>query len=164
VESKARTFYDRYGRVVLARARLLLGDGDAANDALQEIFLRLITSETHILDEPSPTCWLYRVTTNLCLNKLRDEKRRRELIAHHHRANVDEEPDVAIDPETRALVIQILSGIPEDMQEIAVYRYVDEMSHEEIAGLTGISPRTVGNRLVMFKNKMALVARRELSA
>ena len=44
VEAKLRAFYERYGRVVVGRARVLLGDGDAANDAFQEVFMRVMTA------------------------------------------------------------------------------------------------------------------------
>jgi DNA-directed RNA polymerase specialized sigma24 family protein len=40
--------------------------------------------------------------------------------------------------------------VPDELQDIAVYYYVDELSHEEIAGIVGVSRRTVGNRLATF--------------
>jgi len=161
VEAKLRAFYDRYGRVVLGRARVLLGDHDAAKDALQEVFLRVITAEAHILDEASPTAWLHRVTTNLCLNRLRDERRRKELLEERDRTRAADSSASVDDPEARAIVLQILSSVTPEMQEIAVYRFVDEMTHDEIADLVGVSPRTVGNRLLAFQQQMAVVARRE---
>ena len=163
VEAKVRAFYERYGRVVVGRARVLLGDSDAANDILQEVLVRVMTAEAHILDEPSPTGWLYRVTTNLCLNRLRDERRRNQLLEARGR-EADALPVVLAGPETRALVRQVLSRMPEEMQEVAIYRFVDEMTHDEIAELTGVSPRTVGNRLHDLESKMAVVARREIAS
>ena len=163
VEAKLRAFYERYGRVVVGRARVLLGDSDAANDVLQEVLMRVMSAEAHILEEPSPTGWLYRVTTNLCLNRLRDERRRNQLLEARGR-ETDALPVVLAGPETRALVRQILSRMPEEMQEVALYRYVDEMTHDEIAALTGVSPRTVGNRLNELESKMAMVARREIAS
>ena len=40
---------------------------------------------------------------------------------------------------------------PAELREIAIYYYVDEMSHDEIAALVGVSRRTVGNRLEEFR-------------
>jgi RNA polymerase sigma factor (sigma-70 family) len=156
--SKAQAFYRRHYRGVASRARVLLGDGDAAQDAAQEVFLRIITCDTFILDDPRPTPWLYRVTTNLCLNHLRDDRRRRELLTAAERSPLD--PD---DLEARAILLDILGRFPEEMQEVAVYHYLDEMTHDEIAALMGISRRTVGNRLLAFRKRMVLVAQREIA-
>ena len=157
MDTKVRPFFERYGRVVLDRARFLLGDGDAAKDALQEVLLRAVTSEAHILDEPSPASWLHRVTTNLCLNRLRDDKRRKELLTERDQARNDGSGAAPDDPETRVTVLQILNRMPQAIQEIAVYRFVDEMTHEEIADRVGVSPRTVGNRLVTFQQRMSAI-------
>jgi RNA polymerase sigma-70 factor (ECF subfamily) len=48
-------------------------------------------------------------------------------------------------------VRQLLLEVPEQLREIAVYYYVDQMDQEEIAALLGVSRRTVGNRLEEFK-------------
>ena len=161
MSSRSRAFYERYGRVVLGRACVLLGDGDAAKDALQEVFLRVITSETHILEEPEPAAWLYRATTNLCLNRLRDEKRRKELLVERGQTGADRPGAATRDPESRAILLQILNLVPRDMQEIAAYRFVDEMTHDEIADLVGVSSRTVGNRLIALQQRIAGVVQRE---
>ena len=46
----------------------------------------------------------------------------------------------------------LLRGFPEELQEIAIYYFVDEMSQDEIARIAGISQRTVSNRLTAFRN------------
>jgi RNA polymerase sigma-70 factor (ECF subfamily) len=141
-------YYERYARLVLNRARELLGDGDAAKDALQEVFLRALTCETCVLGEPSLVPWLYRVTTNLCLNQLRDDRRRKQLLLERDEVGAD---TGAGSPETRTIASDVLRRLPSDLQQIAVYRFVQEMTHEEIADLVGVSPRTVGNRLLAFQ-------------
>jgi DNA-directed RNA polymerase specialized sigma24 family protein len=44
----------------------------------------------------------------------------------------------------------VLAELPEEHCETAVYAYVDRMSHDEIAAIMNVSPRTVGNRLKEF--------------
>ena len=143
-----RLLYERYCRNVFARARALLGNDAAAKDAMQEVFLRVLRQHRgEIPGDGSTMAWLYRVTTNLCLNTMRDEKRRNELLSENAANDVD--PG---DAEARAIVLSILRLVPVDMQEIAVYYHLDEMTHEEIAELMGVSRRTVGNRLLAFQN------------
>ena len=54
-----------------------------------------------------------------------------------------------------ALARQLLAGMPEDLARIAVYYYVDEMTHDEIASVMVCSPRHVGNLLDRLKSHVA---------
>jgi DNA-directed RNA polymerase specialized sigma24 family protein len=45
----------------------------------------------------------------------------------------------------------LLRFVPDDMQELAIYYFVDQMSQDEIAGLTGIPRRTIGYQLGQFR-------------
>ena len=74
--------YRRYGPLVLRRARAILGDEEAAQDAAQEVFMRAMTKGHAFRGESSPVTWLYRITTNYCLNQIRDKSRRREINDH----------------------------------------------------------------------------------
>jgi RNA polymerase sigma-70 factor (ECF subfamily) len=143
--------YDRYSPGVYRRALQLLGDPEAARDATQEVFMRVIRGGGEVLPQPTPTAWLYRVTTNLCLNGLRDQRRRGVLLA----ANAEPDPQVNARGESRAIVAQILTRVPEELQDVAVYFFVDELTYDEIAPLLGISRRTVGNRLAAFRDIVA---------
>jgi RNA polymerase sigma-70 factor (ECF subfamily) len=143
--------YVRYSRSVYRRALRLLGDQEAARDVTQEVFLRVMRSGGSVPAEPTPTGWLYRVTTNICLNRLRDRNRQEALLATKYAVN-----DV-VSPlgEARTIVSQVLQRVPEELQEVAIYFFVDELSYDEIAPLLGVSRRTVSNRLAAFR---ALVA------
>jgi RNA polymerase sigma-70 factor, ECF subfamily len=134
--------YGRYGSLVYRRALRMLGDAHAARDVCQEVFLRLLRCPPDFT-QSSPVNWLYKVTTNHCLNQIRDEQRRRKLLKTHAAYPPEAEPHSSLS--------LLLHGFPEELQEIAVYYFVDEMSQEEIAGLLGISQRTVSNRLAAFR-------------
>jgi RNA polymerase sigma-70 factor (ECF subfamily) len=140
--------YAQYGRSVYRRALCLLGDEAAAQDATHEVFLRMMKAgETQF--DAGPMAWLYRVTTNLCLNSLRDGKRQGAILSRWKPE--DAAPIVSGDEaEARIAVRRILEQVPSDLQEIAIYYYVDELSHDEIATIVGTSRRTIGNRLAMF--------------
>jgi len=142
--------YERYGAVVFRRARMLLGDEQAAWDALQEVFVRVLRGGGAFRNQSSPMTWLYRITTNYCFNVVRDGTRLRD----RHLAQAAERPLMsAEDPELRLTLSQLLSLIPEELCEIAVYYHVDRMSHDEIAQVVGVSRRTVGNRLKEFQTR-----------
>ena len=134
-------FYARYGGAVLRRARRLLGSESAAEDACQEVFLRLWRYRPDF-SQASPVTWLYRVTTNHCLNRVRDERRRRE-----GERGAEQQPA----PAPQLSLELLLRGLPTELHELAIYYYVDQMSQEEIALVLGVSQRTVSNRLQQFR-------------
>jgi RNA polymerase sigma-70 factor (ECF subfamily) len=153
--------FRQHSRGVYRRARAILGDREAAEDAMQEVFLRAVRARDELTRAASPIAWLYRVTTNLCLTRLRDSARRRSILERTPTPASAAEPKV-----DAALTLQVLlRNIPDDLQEIAVSYFVDRMSQDEIAELVGLPRRTVSYRLEQFRT-LALeeTARRELAS
>jgi RNA polymerase sigma-70 factor (ECF subfamily) len=146
--------YRKYGPLVRRRARGILGDDAEAQDALQEVFVRVIRAMGEFRRQSQPSTWLYRITTNLCLNRIRDGRRRRERLLE-----VAESQDALATPvappsaETRAMLASLLERVPEDLAQVAVYYFVDEMDQAEIAVMLGVSRRTIGYRLDRFRER-----------
>ena len=141
-----QVLFSQYGGMVLRRARALLGDEQAARDAAQEVFLQVLRSEAAFRAESSPVTWLYRITTNVCLNVLKARARRPEALEDGPELMVPE----GVGLDERLAIHAVLARVPEPLREIATYFYLDQLSHEEIAKLLNVSRRTVGNRLVEF--------------
>jgi len=154
-------FFRRYSSGVLRRANAILGDRDAAKDVMQEVFLRVLKARAEWASAASPVAWLYRVTTNLCLRRLRDSARHRRIL----RTFLSPTPLPSEQPIDSALTVQaLMRHVPSDLQEIAIYYFVDHMSQDEIALMVGLPRRTVGYRLEQFRTRVhALVPRRELA-
>ena len=70
-------FYERYGPMVLRRCRALLRNDAKAQDAMQDVFVALLRHQDRLQNE-APAALLLRVATNVCLNRLRTERRRPE--------------------------------------------------------------------------------------
>ncbi len=147
-QASMEALYRTYGGMVLRRARTLLGDEHAAQDMVQEVFMKAIRAFPSFRGESSLTTWLYQVTTNRCLNTIRDGARRRRALERRMPAR---EP-VTESAEDRVGVDQLLQQLPRELCEVAIYYYVDQMNQDEIATLLGISERTVRNRLRDFKH------------
>lgn len=150
----AADLYQRYGALVLRRARALLGEEHAARDATHDVFVKVLSSLEDFRHEASPVTWLYRATTNHCLNLLRDQSRRGRVVPL---LRADPLP-ASVSLDERLSLSTVLARVPDELREIAVYYYLDQMSHEEIARLTGLSRRTIGNRLVEFHAAAKLAA------
>ncbi|HEY0708629.1 MAG TPA: sigma-70 family RNA polymerase sigma factor [Polyangia bacterium] len=144
--------YQRWSNRVLRRARLILKDEDLAKDVLQEVFLRALRAGFTFRDDPQALSWLYRVTTNLCLNHRRNGARRGEL-AQALFGELQEAPGSA--PDVVLTVRTLFDRTPEHLSDIAGYYYFHGMTHDEIAGATGLRRRTVCNRLQAFRTQAA---------
>lgn len=143
--------YVRYAPMVLRRARMLLRSEAAAKDAVQEVFVRALRAGgaadgSAFRAEASPATWLYRIVTNYCLNLLRDEARRAELWREHGEP-FEEGRDGGRHGFARVALAQIFAAISPELREVASYYLIDEMTHDEIAELLGVSRRTVGHRI-----------------
>lgn len=136
----------RYGPMVLRRCRRLLGDEQEALDACQDVFVRIVQRRAR-LDGRYPSSLLYRIATNVCLNRLRDRRRapvtRDEAVLYEiARA---EEPGAASD--ARLLLDRLFGRHPESSRTIAVLHYVDGLTLEEVAEESGMSVSGVRKRL-----------------
>lgn len=143
---RAAEAYRTYGPAVYRRCLRLLRDREAARDAAQEVFVRLVRDLSKLEDPAIALPWLYRVATNHCLNQLRNAGRRGEQPMGELEVAAAAAPSY---PD-RHLATAVLSRFDEGTQAVAVGVLVDGMGHEELAGALGISRKTVERRLARF--------------
>ncbi|MFL5345041.1 MAG: RNA polymerase sigma factor [Hyalangium sp.] len=144
--------FERHGPRVYRRALRLLGNPGDAEEATQEIFIRVFRSVGGFREQSQLTTWLYQITTNYCLNLIRDRSRRAELHQAHVGPLADESSrSDPTRPEDLVLLRRLLVTADERQAAAAVYVFLDGMSHEEAAELLGVSKRTVGNLLERFQ-------------
>jgi RNA polymerase sigma-70 factor (ECF subfamily) len=146
--------YRRYGALVRRRARSILGDEHEAQDAMQEVFVRVIAAMAEFRGQSQPSTWLYRITTNLCLNRIRDSRRRRDRLAEAADDRSEPmAPSASPTPEARTTLRAVLAKVDEELAQVAIFYYVDDMDQAEIAALLGVSRRTIGYRLDRFREE-----------
>jgi RNA polymerase sigma-70 factor (ECF subfamily) len=141
--------YNRYGPALLRKAERMLRNRADAQDVVQAMFLDVLQQPTQHQDLP----YLYRAVTNRCLNMLRDHAARARLLSRHDLAL---QGPVRTDCEERAIDLDLLGKLVHvlDRQaaEILVYRYLDDMSQDEIAELLGLSRKTIGHKLARIRS------------
>jgi RNA polymerase sigma-70 factor (ECF subfamily) len=147
-DSEVAAAYKVYGGAVFARCWRLLRDKDAAGDITQEVFLRCFGHRGSLRTGRELLGWLYRVATNLCLNAIRDESRRRQA----DRSGPDT-PAVQPEGPRRQLLSDLMSELDERTQAIVVYVYLDGMTHAEAAEVAQVTDRTVRNCLTRFQER-----------
>jgi RNA polymerase sigma-70 factor (ECF subfamily) len=139
--------------MVLRRCRKLLGDEQAARDAMHDVFVQILSRSDELVDR-APSSLLFRIATNVCLNRLRSRKRRPE----------DGDPDLLLeiaahtDPKARSAARSALEALfrhePDDTALIAVLHLYDRMTLEEVAAEVGMSVSGVRKRLAKLRTKL----------
>jgi len=134
--------YQRYGPMVLRRCRRLLRDEDEALDVMQEVFVRVLRHRDSLSDR-YPSSLLFRIATNLSLNRLRDRRRQPALPGDEvlHRIAVRGDLDAPLRLE------RLLGRHPESTRTMAVLHYVDGMTLEQVARECRMSVSGVRKRL-----------------
>lgn len=141
--------YREHGSIVLRRAGQILADPDEAREALQDIFVELAARPEQFAGGSTVATFLYRVTTNHCLNRLRNRRRRARLDQQAMTGGIwTTHPPISVDAQ------EALRRLPEELARIAIYYFVDEMTQEEIAGVLGCSRRAVNKKLARMQGEL----------
>ena len=101
--------YRQYGPMVIRRCRQLLRDEDQALDAAQDVFVRLLERRMRLRDD-YPSSLLYRMATNLCLNRIRDAKRRQTTANQYSLKQIANLEDAGGQIEARSMLASYLGG------------------------------------------------------
>lgn len=139
------------------RALALLRDDDAARDVMQEVFAQLVAHHHRLRGEVPVLHWLYRVTTNQCLKRLR--RRRTHPIASDPSALAHLAAGSEAQQVDRTAVLIMLDRLRNPAREIAIYYFLDRMTMDEIGAVMGRSRKTISRHLAVIRRK----ARRMLS-
>lgn len=145
-----RELYERYGGAVYGRCLYLLKDRTRAEDAMQDVFARVLTHHATFREEASPLTWLMKIATHHCLNVLRSERAGwRRLFEREQQARPEGHGGQNV-MELREMIRTLLSRFDEETQAAVVHYHVDEMTLEEVAKLLGRSVPTIRKRLEHF--------------
>jgi RNA polymerase sigma-70 factor (ECF subfamily) len=138
--------FERYGAMVYRRCVAILRNDEAARDAVQEVFLRVIERRQQFRGDSSPSTWLYAVATLHCLQQLRDGAGRLAKLAQ-----LAEQPVAATRSlEERLAIVQLLDDEPDEVRLMVYLHYVDGWTMDEVADAIGYSRKTVSRRVNGF--------------
>ena len=136
-----------------------------AEDLAQETFLKAYRGIAGYRGESKFSVWLYRIASNLCLDFLRQQKRRptAPLTVEDEDGDMRETElaDGRLQPER--LLEQKLTGdslrrgldaLPPEFRQVLLLRELQELSYEEIGGILGLESGTVKSRIFRARKKL----------
>jgi RNA polymerase sigma-70 factor, ECF subfamily len=143
--------FDRYRQMVFRTALAITGDREAANDLLQDVFLRLHRF-AHLVDHQRPLePWLYRMTANLSYTWVKRNHRwlqPLEDLAEWLVSSSKNSPDDQVEQKDEWTQVQkALSALPLQQRVVVVLFYLNDLSLQEISEILDIPVGTVKSRL-----------------
>jgi len=122
-------------------AKKIVGNQDTVSDIVQEVFIDFYEMLNCGNEIHYPGRWLYRATTNKCIDNLRKQKKFQGL-----QSLKDKEAELS-DQEDRAAMINLALSKLEPREKILAVLYSEGFSYKEIAAATGIKSSSVGKML-----------------
>ncbi len=149
---------ERYEGPLFRYLLRMLGRSSEAEDLAQEAFLRAYLSLASYNSQYRFSTWLFRIATNLALNRLKAERRvvslealrdgaqgmPLEIADSRHECRPEQQAEQA---ELARLVQECLGELPPAYRCVVVLRHIADLSYEEIADSTGLPVNTVRSRL-----------------
>jgi len=152
---------DRYGSRLRYYLQKSFGRIDGAEDAYQDVWLRAFRRIRGLKDPAAFVTWLYRIAQNCVRQELR---RRRLPVCRIDEAGELAAPaldDVPWTPEDGARIHAALDGLALEHREVLMLRFLEGLSYEQIATVSGCGVGTVKSRLYYAKRALRRVLEEE---
>jgi len=147
---------ERHQDRAMTLAMRLLRNREEAEEAVQDAFVRAYRALERFEKRSSFSTWLYRIVFNVCSTALskRGEQLQQVSVEKNDGVPVDEIPDLGEIPDSivegeefKRDVVDAMNELPPLYGGIATMFYLDDLSYEEIAKITGSPLGTVKARL-----------------
>jgi RNA polymerase sigma-70 factor (ECF subfamily) len=153
----------------------MLNDREEAFDLTQEIFLSIHQNVDKFRADAKLTTWIFRISRNHCLNRLKYLKRRgrgrsdeygetNEKVISDSMGGSTTPDEVVTRKREKQLVHQAIEELDEEQRSLVVLRDVEGLSYEEIMEITELPEGTVKSRLHRAREKLAGILGRLESA
>lgn len=149
---------ERYSRKAYGLAFRLVGNAEDAEEALQDVFTQVHRKAGEFQGKSQFSSWLYRVTVNSCLMKLRKRKQEKaqplEDVLPSYRNTMSLRQDEREEGDRATFIFELktaleeaIQTLPEEYKPVFILRDVDGLSSSEVGTLLGISIPAVKSRL-----------------
>ncbi len=152
-----QVLHGRYINKVYSKAISLLKNEAMAEDAVQEIFLKIFLNISKFTFRSKFSTWVYSITYNYCIDLLRKQKKHKKLFTEDTNDYADTQEDEVSDKILMEIEYQrlgkVLDEIPLEDKTVLIMKYKDDMGIRDISGIIGKSESAVKMKIKRAKSK-----------
>ena len=149
--------YDRYSEKVFGKCFSLLKSEAKAEDAAQEIFVKVLLNLSKFSGRSKFSTWLYSITYNYCIDAIRKNKKNVGVLVDDisiFGEKVEDDIEDAEIMETNVYRLkEVLNTMPSGDKAILLMKYQEEFSIKEICGIIDKSESAVKMKIKRAKEK-----------
>ncbi len=150
---------EEHQRYIYNLALRVLKDENEALDLTQETFVRAWTALPNFRGQSQFRTWLYRITTNLCYNRLPNLRRSLndlgdDVMEEIPEPNIENPVQEIESSETRAHLHQAIDALDANYKLLITLRYQNELSYDEIASTLNLPLGTVKTGIFRAKEQL----------
>lgn len=127
-------------------------DADAANDLLQETFLKVWQNLHKFREQSQISTWIYRIAVNTCLTYLKKEKRQNteELTSNI----IETEAEILSDKQEQIATLYTSIAQLDENERLIITMVMDEMPYPQIAEIAGLTDGNLRVKIHRIKQKL----------
>ena len=158
---------DRYKSLVFTLSLKMLASREEAEEVSQDVFIKVYKSLSDFKTESKFSTWLYRITYNTCLDRLRTTKRTAYLVAvedfeAQEVTTLMNALDTIEEKERKQMIQKCLDLLPAEDNFLLTLYYFQENSLKEISKIMGINENNVKIKLFRSRRKLAGILKTQL--
>lgn len=146
-----------YGNDVLRVSYLYLKDIQRAEDAFQEVFIKVYKNYHKFNGKSSEKTWILSITINLCKDMLRSSWLRRVFVSDTDITEEKNEMDTdqaAIKKIENKILFNEVMSLPAALKDVIILYYYQQFDTKEISKILGVAEGTVRSRLHRARERL----------
>ena len=148
--------YDRYNNKVYAKCAAMLKTESWAEDATQEIFIKILIHLSRFTGKSKFSTWIYSITYNYCIDFIRKESREKVTSLDEH-SHIDIPENLGLDAEILEMNVfklrKVFGFMHIEDKSILLMKYLDELSIKEICEVLNKSESAVKMKILRAKER-----------
>ena len=158
---------DRYKDLVYSLALKMVKNREEAEEVAQDTFIKVFKSLSQFNGDSKFSTWIYKVTYNTCLDRLKKHKREQQVVSidefnTNQIKSIDNTLDKMENEEREKAIQDCIQLLPADDAFLLTLFYFEEQSLEEIAKVIGLTANNVKVKLFRSRKKLTSILKEKL--